>query len=193
VLVQLRSEHNRIQALTKSRRFKDVEAVKIDANGAALKMIADFEDNFKYCPVYYYIDTNLELVKKRAFQNVLLDSSRNPVGNLVISDTSTDYYIVFYGYPILQPKRTPVITDSMALTENHERTYKGLVVNNYKFQQVSYVAKPAYRNIAFQQKGDLRYNYSSKRFDIDYLPYATDLNKALVTHAPGHKQGKKKE
>ena len=57
ILVQLRSEHNRIEALTKARRYKELELVEEDAAKIRKKEIADFiasTDDY----VEYYIRIN---------------------------------------------------------------------------------------------------------------------------------------
>ena len=91
ILVQLRSEHNRITAATKERKYKELEIIKNDAVNVTSRMIADFKDNFTFCPVYYYMDTNLDLVKNRVFKGVLFNADSTPANDLVINDTSKDY------------------------------------------------------------------------------------------------------
>ncbi len=62
VLVQLRAEKNRINALTKARKFKDLEIFKQDVTGVMIATIKDFKEHFNYCPVYYFIDTNTDAI-----------------------------------------------------------------------------------------------------------------------------------
>src|SRR5580698_8005575 len=62
LLVQLKSEKSRIDAATRNKDYKALEEMKKDAKGARKAMIKDFKDHIDYCPVYYYMDTNLNQV-----------------------------------------------------------------------------------------------------------------------------------
>lgn len=180
ILVQLRSEHNRMAALSNGKRQKELEILKNDAVNVTSKMIADFKDHFNFCPVYYYMDTNLDLIKNRVFKGVLFNADSTPANDLVISDTSKDYLIVFYGYPTAQSRTKSIITDSTKYRYNSgEPIGKGLVINNYKFQQVSYIANPEYQNSLFRTKINKKYKYLSNHFDIEYFPHAEAFNKNL--------------
>ena len=224
ILVQLRSEHNRLAALTEARRYKETEMVMADAANIREKMIADFKDHVTFCPVYYYIDTNVDLVKKGKFEGVLFNADNTPAVNTAFNDTSNDYLIVYYGYPDYQSRVTDSLTTNprntnlntgdhildRANTNYLSETYgypvhptnmrdsvnnkddigygerepfgRGLVINNNRFQQVSYIYKLDYENIFFRiKKGNRKYIYVSKHFDMEYFPFAVELNSKLVT------------
>ena len=199
LLVQLRSEHNRMAALIKQHRYKEIETLKTDALNVRSRMIADFHDNFNYCPVYYYIDTNLDLIKNRVFQGVLLHEDGTPIANVTMPDS--DYLIVFYGYPAPQSRRSKVVKDSSyrivysdtsdiakgimdTMTYDYnsgEPTATGLVINNYKFKQVSFLYKIGFENMMFKlNHANKKYIYTSKHYEIEYFPFAKLLNKALI-------------
>ena len=202
VLVQLRSERNRITALARDRKL--LEQVKADAAAITTKMIADFHDNFTFCPVYYYVDTNVDLVKKRAFKGILFNADSTPVAHPAISDTNQDYLIVYYGYPATQshladsayndtikkytygdpsfpPKQSlmtdSVITDMEKYNDFGDPMGKGLVINNCRYRQVSFMFKFEYDDVFFKfRKHNRKYIYNSKRFDMEYYPMAEELN-----------------
>ena len=201
VLVQLRSEHNRIEALKKARKYREADIVQTDAGVIRTKMIADFRDHITFCPVYFYADTNAELVKQKKFDGILFNADSTPVKNLIINDSSRDYFIVYYGYPNYQSRardtafvtelRTEnnvedalgrgVIMNDMSRKEYPEETDeiygKGLVINNYRFQQVSFLYKFGYDNVLFKMKrSNRKYVYVSKRFDMEYFPFAERLD-----------------
>jgi len=199
LLVQLRSEHNRMAALIKQRRYKEIEGLKADAMNVTTRMIADFHDNFNYCPVYYYMDTNLDLIKNRVFQGVLLHEDGTPAENVTIPDT--DYLIAFYGYPTSQSRISGVVKDSTyrivysdttdivrgimdTMTYDYnsgEPIGKGLIINNYKYKQVSFLYKFDYENLAFKlRRANKKYIYNSKRYEIEYYPFAALLNMKLI-------------
>jgi hypothetical protein len=173
VLVQLRSEHNRIEALTKSGRYQDVEDVKKDALEVRKRMILDFHDHFHYCPVYYYIDTNADLIKLKAFDGVLLQEDGTPIKAPVLESTSENYLIVYYGYALSQSKvNWRPITDTSRYTYDPQTPYgKALVVLNAKFQQVNYLYNLNFKIL----KGNKKYYYHSKHFEIEYYPHAGRL------------------
>jgi len=113
VLVQLRSEHNRMAALIKARRYKDLERLKTDAIAIQTAMINDFQDHFTECPVYYYMDTNASFVEQKMFDGILLNANLTPAKNLPINSSSNDYLVAFYGYPVVQSKSAEVVTDTV--------------------------------------------------------------------------------
>lgn len=183
VLIQLKSENNRIQALTKARRFKDLEQVLNDANSSAAAMINDFRDHFNYCPVYYFIDTNLDLVKQKKFDRVLLNADRSPVENPSINSASENYVIVFFGYAVMQKRSEKVVKDPARYQSGAEQPAgKGLVINNHKYEQVGYINKKQYLDLLESKKDKEKeklYKYSSPRFEIEYYPLAGSFNEKL--------------
>ncbi len=230
ILVQLRSEHNRIAALAEAHRNRELEMVKEDASRIMQKEIADFKDHITYCPVYFYIDTNLYLVKNRKFSGVLFNADSTPASNTGLNDTSKDYLIVYYGYPAYQSRVTDSLTDNprnanlnrgddktnyrtrepldRANTNYLIETYgypvhptnmkdsinnkddigygekepfgKGLIINNCRFQQVSFLYKFGYDEVLFKmRKENRKYIYISKHFDMEYFPFAEKFNIGL--------------
>ncbi len=174
VLVQLRSEHNRIDAMKKDRNYKAVEEVKKDAEEVRSRMILDFTLNFHYCPIHYYMDTNADLVKNKEFDGVLMNGDGTPVNSPAINSRSADYFIVYYGYAISQPKVNDVVTDKAKYTYDADsRPGKGLVILNDKFQQLDHFYKLDYDDAFFKHKKKLtKYYYVSKHYDIEYFPFA---------------------
>ncbi len=183
VLVQLRSENNRIEALTKARRYNDLEQVINDARSTASAMINDFRDHFNYCPVYYFVDTNLDLIKQKKFDNILMNADRTTVIKPLINASSSDYLIVFYGYAVAQRRSEKVVKDSVRYQSGAEQPLgKGLVINNDKYQQVSYIYTHRYNDLftSKKQKEKLKpYKFASDRFEIEYFPLADILSKRL--------------
>src|SRR5579872_5967407 len=136
VLVQLRSEHNRIEALKKARMYKELAEVEQDAKEVQSRMIMDFQVNFKYCPVYYFMDTDADLIKEKIFDGILKNADGSPAKNLVIDKSSDNYVIVFYGYSVDDARGNFMVADSAKYPVNSgEPAGKGLVINNDKFQQ----------------------------------------------------------
>ena len=178
VLIQLRSEKNRIEALAKAHWPERLEEVKKDAREVIRYMVADFKANFHYCPVYYYIDTNLAKVKKKQFEGILLDDSLNPVANIPIRKTDHNYVIVYYGYPVMRDHHDGTANDSNYINVTGQPGGRGLIINDDRMMQISYITKADFGTI-FLDKETKRKRYVSKHFDIEYLPVAKQLDMRL--------------
>lgn len=179
VLVQLRSEHNRMEALTKARMYEELEEVKKDALAVRDRMVLDFHNNFSYCPVYYYMDTNADLIKKKIFDGILLQEDGSPVKNPVVNSNSDNYVIAYYGYPVSQSTTDKVQADA---TDSQPLFGKGLVILNDKMLQLTYFYKFGYDEIFFDKRKQWikKYYYNSKRFDIEYYPLAYLFNHTML-------------
>jgi hypothetical protein len=185
VLVQLRSENNRIAAMTKRNDVEGLEQVKKDGTMVRKIMMKDFKDDFKYCPVYFYMDTNLNLVKQRKFENILFTADSVPVNNLHLDDKATNYLIVYYGHPNVQKKEFNAGKNAGRFNDN-EPVSRGLIINNEDFEQIAYLYKFGYQNFTFKwKKKNKGKTYLSKKYDIEYFPYAAKLNNVLFA-SDGH-------
>ena len=207
VLVQLRSEHNRIAAATKAGGYKDVAEIKKDALAIQNAMINDFHDHFTNCPVYYYMDTNADLIQKKIFKGILLNAGLVPVEDLPLSDTDTNYLVVYYGYPTRQsatrqvvpsttrgrvyidpPGIRKIITDTMNYRYNSGGPQGiGLIVMNDEFLQVNYFYKFGYDELALNRHVSKKYRYSSKHFQMEYYPFAGLFNTKLTDRGGNHR------
>lgn len=179
VLVQLSTEHNRIEALCQQKKYAAAKEVAADAEKVITVMLKDFRDNFTYCPVYYYLDTNVNKIKARQFDGILLDTNLNTVANVPLHKDSKDYQVIFYGKPAVQSKRSKVQRDTTKYLYNSGEPFgRGLVVLNYKFQQLRYFYKLDYSDL-FLGKRKKQYYYSSKHYDIEYASLVPELNKKI--------------
>jgi hypothetical protein len=182
VLVQLRSEHNRIQALKGVNKFAELNEVKKDAAGVNSTMIRDFTDHLTYCPVYYFYDSSVDLIMQRKFNGVLLNAAGSPATNIVISDTDRKYMIVYYGYPLAQARTTKTVAQAGSQNDSGEPMGKGLVINNSNYEQVSFFYKFGYDDVFLNTKRNRKYIYNSRHFDMEYYPFAEKLNDRLKEH-----------
>ncbi len=179
VLVQLQTEQNRINALIKSKRYTDLEVFRTDVKSAMLATLNDFWNHFDYCPVYYYLDTNIDAVLDRRFNGVLLDEHLAPVANLNLTDTSTNYLIVYYGHPVWQSNKRKWDTTKLA-TMGGNPNGRGLVICDYKMRQVHYLYNLDFDFFNYNSKRNKNpFKYVSKKFKIEYLPFAAELNRKL--------------
>ena len=150
VIVQLNTEQNKIRYFRKTGNNKEAESLSREAAEMQKKMISDFNDNFAYCPVYYYIDTNAELIRNKQFKDVLLYMDGIVVKESVINVIDSDYLIVRYGF---------------SETNSAVRTGKGLAVCDAKFNQLAFYEHAT--EVTMKQ-----YVYISKKYDVEYYPCA---------------------
>ena len=182
VLVQLRAEHNRVAALKKDRRYKQLAEVEKDALNIRNATIKDFERNFKYCHVYYFIDTNNQRVIDKQFDRVLLNADGSPAKKLVFDRNGDDYVIAYYGYLSSTFKIGRTVEDSLRQIADAEIPFgRGLIVTNDKFQVLTYFYKFAYEDFVFKfliKSHDLI--YKSRHFDMEYYPFVKLFNLRLT-------------
>lgn len=179
ILVQIFTYQRRIEHYTRLNKPDKVKQIHTDAENMTQKIIMDFSDNFSFCPVYYYMDTNAHLVIEKKYNGVLLDKNLNPVN--VSPDKTTQ--IVLFGAPISfvadvksSNNKDPFDSDYV-VGEGKQR----LVVYDINFKKLArplpngsnntYGGKPA--------KDADEYVYRSPDFDIYYKPYAKHLSEKM--------------
>jgi hypothetical protein len=183
-LVQLSSEQNRINALQKTKRYNDLERFKQEAEAVRNATIADFRDNFKFCKVYFYIDTNIQKVKDCQLEGVLLYSDLSPVTNISLADSCELNAIVYYGYPQWQTKKGKWDTTKSNFGESGKPYGRALVINDHQFRQIYYIywLDGDFFNLRFLVKKKNRknkYMYFSRKFELEYSPQAAELERSL--------------
>jgi hypothetical protein len=181
ILIQLNSEHNRLAIMARRKDRKAIAEVNHDIEEVRKRMFYDFKMNFHSCPVYYYIDTNAELVKSKKFDGILMNADSTPVNKPMINSGSTNYYIVYYGY-FAQGKPGVAVKDTSINSQEPTRG-KGLVVLNDKYQQVDHFYKMGYDDLFYSLRKKKYRNkkiyYNSKHYDIEYYSFASQLNELL--------------
>lgn len=187
LLVQLKTEQNRINALIKGRQYKDLEEVTRDAKKVREATINDFHDHFDFCPVYYFMDTNIEAIKNKQFQGVLLNADLSVVKAPLIDQNSKDYYIVYFGYPKAQKLIAPPYSNTI-----DENIGQRLVILDDQYNQLTYLSGPYGPQNTGNRNRKVRYSYNSRHFDIKYIPVATAFQNTRQIHRAVKKQNRKK-
>ncbi len=192
VLVQLPSERNRLEAFQK-HKYNVPNTVAEERDKIFAVTIADFRDHFDYCPVYYFMDTNVDAVINKQFNGVLLDTNLKPAQNIIINSSSSKYLVVYYGRPLAMYADENVIKDSATEITRQPITYgEGLVICNSKLQQLTYFYKLWYDEAWYKLRKDAtlrsshKYDYASKQFKMEYFPFAAKLQRALERRASLH-------
>ena len=78
LLVQIFTHRRLKEYYTNTQQTKRLQTFAEDIERYKAAMVADFNDNFKFCPVYYFYDTCAEKVKQGQFDGVLLDGNLKP-------------------------------------------------------------------------------------------------------------------
>jgi hypothetical protein len=174
ILVQLPTEENRMKVLDRRGHENEVLEITHDAQEVRNVMVKDFTDHFTFCPVYYFMDNNLERVKAQDFNGVLLGKDMQPVNNLEVGPGSKDYLVVRYDRPEGQPKREKVVKQTAGIDEGPMA--RGLVVSNYKLQQVKAITVNDQKKSLMTPTQRKLYSYRSKHYMIEYYPLAKELD-----------------
>ncbi len=180
VLVQLKAETRRTEALIKAKKYNELDILKKDALGAMTATVRDFSDNFSLCPVFYFFDSSTEKVLDKKFDGALLNSDLSRATTIPLTDTSSNYLIVYYGNPSWQTNRRQWDTTRDA-NWGGDPNGRGLVVNDPMLRQVSYVYRLDFDFFNFRRKGKKNpYKYTSKKFNIEYYPTAAEFQRMLL-------------
>lgn len=179
VLVMLSAQQNRKRAMEKGGNTRYLEILESDMHSAIEATIKDFKDHFHFCPVYYFIDTNLDAIREHRFAGVLLDTNLTPVAGQPIPVDKRDYIITYFGLSKWQTSE--LRHDTMAMQQwGGQPNGSTLVVLDHKLRQQTYVYDiNGFWSKLFGSKKRRKYGFESKKFDIEYSPLAGGLQVKL--------------
>jgi hypothetical protein len=179
IFVQLPVYQNRVDLFKSKNAHSKLVELQKDRDIIIQKEMMDFNDNFHYCPVYYFMDTNFHKIIAGKFDGIFLDKNLNNIDPP--ANPNDDYFIVTFGYPI---QRT-IDTNSrsgfyLEPSDIDVRKYQKMVVMNKKGGMVKEAdLNGSYRMYRRLQKPRSDYIYESPDFDIYYRPYAKHLEEKL--------------
>lgn len=171
-----------------------------DVAAVAKRTVLDFSRYFKYCPIYFVIDSVLDKVARGEFEGVLLDSMLHPASNPVLQPGDKNFFIAHYGSPIPQPDslRTPSPGDLGPPVEAYGDDptalfREKLIVTDSRFRLLSRATTGPRTNFvrALRPSGmtDSEYRmyrrsitYNADRWFIDYMPVAYSYDATLRTY-----------
>ncbi|MBS1587643.1 MAG: hypothetical protein JSS82_19070 [Bacteroidetes bacterium] len=177
ILVELRSQQKRIEYLENSNRSNEVEQLVKDIDDANRAMVNDFKDHFKFCPVYFIVDTNVNRVVAKQYDGILLDINMQPVRADVMNKAGDDFFIVYFGMP-MREKAGMHTEQEVPRSQNGQ----GLVVIDHNGKQLLspfqfyYYNNRRYYGVS---RGNPQYNFASKKYNIEYYALAADLSGGL--------------
>ncbi len=179
VLVMLKAEKNRLQYLEKINQKEKANLLRKESQKIMQATLNDFTDNFDRCPVYFFIDTNLQKVIDKKFDGVIVNNELNPV-DFRSWENRSDHLIVYYGIP-----PTEITKEGNAWQEQmvHRTTYNtsdGIVILDHEFKRrrnVHYVYLNHKGKTAIKKRP--LYNFASRNFSISYYEMGNELQKQL--------------
>ncbi|PZF74693.1 hypothetical protein [Taibaiella soli] len=191
LFIQLNTEMVREGYLKKKGDTSGLFRLQNASGNAAQVMMNDFTDNFKFCPVYYFADSNLNRLKDGDL-SVLMDAHHKPVNSEKLASVSGNYFIGYFGFTGLA-KYQPVKTDdpNAPASLQYDKVYgtsyghakstataTGFVVTTSDEREIQrfFVGRNRDMNVFIGSLRDARYNYSSSDFSIDYVRSAKSLN-----------------
>lgn len=182
ILVNLSTEQNRRTALMRAKDEKGLEKLNRDVPAIYLAIRNDFNDHFTFCPVYYFLDTNIAKVKAQKHDSVLLGADGNYVPASV---TEGKYYqIVSYGYPVMQTDRIGYLKQPKEEVGFDTRLGRVWVVYDEQMEQVAYSHPPQMLDRQMEYAEDERYSYKSGILNMRYKPAAYKLQQTLNEMMP---------
>lgn len=180
LLVQLPTYENRMEYFRKSNNKSSISLLKKDADSMVSKIVADFNDNFNYCPVYYFYDRDLEKVKSKNFIGILLNDKLQPINNTVINQSDTNYFIVNFGH-VVETNNADNAEGTASAGQTVSSSKQKLQVYNHLYHKIR---KPLPNGVNNAWGGKTKrnpefYRYESAKFDIYYNPYVAQFNGKL--------------
>lgn len=182
ILVNLSTEQNRRAALVRANDEKGLEKLNRDVQAVYLAIRNDFRDHFTFCPVYYFLDTNIARVKAQKHDSVLLGEDGNYVPASVME--GKNYQIVSYGYPVMQTNRIGYLKKPKEEVGFDTRLGRVWVVYDRQMEQVAYSHPPQMLDKQFEYADDERYTYKSGIMNMRYKPAVYKLQQTLYEMMP---------
>jgi len=167
-----------------------------DVKEVAKRTVKDFSENFRYCPVYFFADSNANKIVSGEWDGVLLDSALRPAANPVIRPGDKDFFIAHYGSPIPQPdsvkSRTPGDMGSEVEDYGDDPSAlfrEKLIVTDADFKILSVRRGPRTNYVRSLRPSGMSHaeyrvyrralTYNSKRWYVDYMPTAYSYDASL--------------
>lgn len=158
ILFMLHISTNKIEALQKRGLTDDVKDVIETDHEINNSIVRDFEKNFKYCPVYFFYDTQLNFVQLKQWDKVNFFDFEHYKSNKKIEISGiSDYIIAEVNYPPLTEfptvdEKGKVIKPEYTVEYAAARDY-GIICydENYKLLR----NKLQYNNISLRRIGNM--------------------------------------
>ena len=159
ILVELKSEQNKLDYFKAHKNTTELKRLSDDVSAQNQANISDYTDHFTNCPVYFYMDTNRQKIRDKQFEGNLFKAGYALLPTNTIPHNEDRFLVVKFGYS----------EDSLSAFQNT----MGLVLYNHQLQQLRFIKK-------IRGKIPKQYYFTSKKYNIEYRPFATQLNNSLL-------------
>ncbi|WP_276133841.1 hypothetical protein [Polluticoccus soli] len=178
IFVQLFTYPRRVAFYKKTKRTEDLIKFQREAHNAAMQIVKDFNENFDYCPVYYYYDTNARFIMDKKFTGHILNKDLTPATDLIVKPNDTNYLIVMNALMMSEdflPGRKGEDIDIFSASDNVNSAKPRIVVYDHKFRQLPRNTVRTPKGTG-ERKSAKRYTYKSHSFNLSYTGKAATLN-----------------
>lgn len=163
LLVQLHGEKNRLDAARKMNRADLAAKIGNDAAQARRYTILDFSTFFNACPVYYFVDSNLDKIKAGQYDGLLLNAD-GTAASAPEELKSGNFMVTTYAVP----------TDKKMIEPGAYRRRNAMILYDNKFKQVDFFYRSS--TVSLPRSERAKYYYESKEYEIEYFPMARTIN-----------------
>ncbi len=195
MLIELLTRQNQ-RAYIEQYRKDLLPEFDTDVNAVIRNTVIDWSRYFRFCPVYFFVDTNASRIQAGEFAGVLLDSNLSPVQQPVIANGETNIYIGYFGSPMAQPDdaRNDSSTQSTGQYMEHDGDdvtsliRERFLVHDAHFHMLgedqprtNYIRsyRPSWMNRREYREYRRTIVHNAKRWYIDYQPTAFSYDATL--------------
>lgn len=133
LLVRLRTSENAIANLKKAGNEKMAATIQRQQKAANQRLMYAFNQEFKFCPVYFFYSTHSDKVLAGLPKGIFLNKDLEVDANIMLPDTN------FFVAEVTELQQFREDSDPSRTSINAEVTFRALVLRDKKFHQL---AKP---------------------------------------------------
>jgi len=180
LLVELPTEVGRYNYFLQHNKPEKAAKLRLANNQKVHCMITDFSDNFNFCPVFYFNDTDQDKIKDKQWLHVLRDKNGDLINTSLSILSDTNYFIMYYG--LLPAIKSNVSADGTSFAEEYnDVSFANLVAVDKNFNRLKNGLPEKAHFTAYQLSAvPAKYACLIKEFDIEYKPLAAFYAKTLV-------------
>jgi hypothetical protein len=131
LLVRLRTSEKAINSLEKAGNEQMAATLKRRQEAENKRLIAAFQQHFKFCPVYFFFSTHSENIKTGNYSGGFVNENLEPVAEPQITDRN--YYVA----EITDLEQFRPEPDDPNASNNAEVSFKALVLRDNDFHQLN--------------------------------------------------------
>jgi len=187
LLVELLTRQPQVDYILKNRPSR-LNEVLHDIQSVMRATVMDFNENFDYLPVYYFIDSNADKIRTGQFEGVLLDKNLQPANQTVLTTGDTNFFIAYFGSYMPQPQyidmdkaySNNIGSGKESFGDDPTGLKMTLLVMDHNFEILRLPRPRAPRTmVRLSPRDNKRLQYRAKNTEIDYIPLAASYHATL--------------